>query len=294
MGKIDEPLDQTAFVHRGADDERIATLFGVAGPILGIMSQAQGAAMVAGLAAVVAQFWSKGQVKARLDAFEQAVRDAYLSMGLRIEALERAVESLLDAPAAQEALAAAVQGVVFSASEDKARRFGRIVGGTLAADAPNWQEADAFIRTLEQVGEDDMHALNVVWNHQRTGARVRGAGGVLHMSTDANDYTGTWSNVMESVVKAGISNDDWESRCARLSGFGLMVTVRANPAHQDTKTTPFRLTGRAGRLMQLLGRNVDPGAYPAVRYHRDGSQRTVQNEDEDRALGEGWIKATDR
>jgi hypothetical protein len=74
-----------------------------------------------------------------------------------------------------------------------------------------------------------------------------------------------------------------------LAGFGLALPVQPNPAYQVPDATCCRLTGRAVRLLALLGMNVDPSAYPSVRYHPTAGTKTVNDEDEDRALGPGWV-----
>ena len=87
---------------------------------------------------------------------------------------------------------------------------------------------------------------------------------------------------------AGISNDDWSSRCGRLGGFGLVLPVPSNPNIQGPSVSCYRLTGRAVRLLGLLGRNTDPAAYPKALYNASGETKTVDDEDEQAALGAGW------
>jgi len=99
--------------------------------------------------------------------------------------------------------------------------------------------------------------------------------------TLTNDY---WTQTLVSALETQKG-----ARCGRLAGFGLTSAVRANPALQGLDTACFRLTGRAVRLLGLLGRNVNPGAYPSVRYHPEKGNVTVDDEDSDRALGDGWF-----
>jgi hypothetical protein len=108
------------------------------------------------------------------------------------------------------------------------------------------------------------------------------------MSTDANDYTENWKNVVGNVQKKGLSKDEWASRCARLMAFGMAVTVQPNAGRQAPDDQCYRLTGRGVRLMQLLGRDVNVGSYPRVKYHRTKPSVTVDDEDAERALGDGW------
>jgi len=113
------------------------------------------------------------------------------------------------------------------------------------------------------------------------------------MSTDANDYTEKWTDVLDHATKAGVSKDDWYSRCGRLSGFGLVLPVKANSISQATEDGCYRLTSRAVRLLGLLGRNLDRTAYPKTLYHAAMEPVTVDDEDEESALGEGWAESPD-
>ena len=129
--------------------------------------------------------------------------------------------------------------------QEKVRRFGRILGATLAEDAPDWQEASEFIRNLEEFSDLDLEALKILWKVQRQAPQVNDAtSGRRQMSTNANDYTNTWSGVLSHVEKAGVSKDDWYSRCGRLSGFGLALQVQPSSSSQGTEDTCYRLTGR--------------------------------------------------
>jgi hypothetical protein len=198
-----------------------------------------------------------------------------------------AIEANTRGPDAEEAIVVAFQRASNAARLDKARTYGQIIGGTAVADAPNWQEAVQFIRDVEQFTDADVKALKRMWRFQRMSYQEM-AGTLRTMSSDANEYTKDWRQVVDGAAKEGIARDDWYAECGRLTGFGLALPVQSNPSYQGPDAMCYRLTGRAVRLLALLGYNVDPRAYPAVRYHRDHEPRSVQDEDEDRALGEGW------
>ena len=68
----------------------------------------------------------------------------------------------------------------------------------------------------------------------------------------------------------------------------MAIPVQATSPLQGQQGPVYRLTTKAVRLMKLLNVYVDPSAYPAARYHPDGSSRTVKDEDEDRTLGPEW------
>ena len=128
-----------------------------------------------------------------------------------------------------------------------------IIGKTGARQTPDWQQAAEFIRSLEQLTDSDIQTLKFFWRVQRGAYRKEKSGSFdqLAMSTDSNDYTRTWKDLLDIVERAGISRDDWDSRCGRLAGFGLTSPVQPNPSFQGPDAVCFRLTGRAVRLLEL-------------------------------------------
>ena len=182
----------------------------------------------------------------------------------------------------------AIQRTSNAARLDKARQYGQIIGGTASQPEPDWQEAAQFIRDLEQFTDGDVLALKTLWRVQRTSYNVK-EGDRRMMSTGADNYSKGWKEVLERARTAGFAQDDWYAECARLSGFGLVLQVQANPSYQGPDSVCDRLTGRAVRLLGLLGVNTDPGAYPSVRHHPTLGTKTVNDEDEEAALGPGWV-----
>ena len=106
------------------------------------------------------------------------------------------------------------------------------------------------------------------------------------MSTDPNDYTGTWNEVMQRAKGAGVGKDDWQSRCARLSALALLSLCSGTMHEYGKDDVCYRLTGRAVRLRSLLGMSVAASAYPSVRYHATKPPVTVKDE-QGQSLGEG-------
>ncbi len=75
-------------------------------------------------------------------------------------------------------------------------------------------------------------------------------GGVL--STDPNPYTELITRVLTAVDQAGISRDDFYSRCSRLNGFGLAIEVMRNNGRMAPDDHCFRLTKRGARLVEMM------------------------------------------
>lgn len=281
MTKIDDPFDQVETQHRAAEQGQALTVgLNVAGPLIDILTGSPAGSLVT-LMGIGVQFIADHRKAARAEAFSAALRDALTGVDDRVARIER----LVTGPDAEEAIVEAVRSALSASRLDKARRFGQVVGGTLAADSPDWREAAEFVRNLEEFTETDLVALKLLWNNQRNSYRVM-TGSQRGMDPNANEYAQKWSGVLDRAEKTGISKDDWYGRCARLSGFGLLVPVRTN--QNALGESVYRLTGRAVRLLGLLGRNIDPKAFPSTRYHSDGRTVTVDDEDDERALGEGW------
>jgi hypothetical protein len=280
MGKIDDPLDQIESQHRETEFGMLSTVLNVAAPLLELANPAVGA-----LGAIVA-FAEQFRVSARQEARAEAFRQGFLDELKDVRADVNAIKQKVAGPAAEEAVVNAVRGALSSARLDKARRFGQLIGGTIAQTTPNWSEAGEFIRTLEEFSDDDFAALEIMWRVQRSAQRSED--GVMQMSTDPNDYTNAWNEVMQRAKRKGIRNDDLQARCARLSAFGLAVAVQRNDVRVGKDDICYRLTGRVVRLRSLLGLSVAPNPFPSVRYHATKPPVTVKDEDEDKALGEGW------
>lgn len=288
MTRIDDPLGQIEQQKRYDEfhdsSKAISTTLNVAAPIMALLVSPPTGAVIA-LAKFSAQFYADSRKQARADAFQTGLRDGVNEAIKRLDTIERKVSG----PDAEEAITTAIKVALQSARLDKARLAGRILGGTLAQDEPRWNEAAEFIRALEDFTDDDVKALRIIWDVQKSAWQPVKAGDQRReMSTDANSYTKEWKDILEAADRSAISRDDWYSRCARLSGFGLALQVQPNLAFQGPDAVCYRLTGRAARLMQLLGVFVDPRQYPKVKYHRSKPSCTVRNPEEERGLGPDW------
>lgn len=204
----------------------------------------RGISVVAAATAFCSRFLADRQWKMRVEEMLAGLRERYQALGGRVDSLE----TIATGPVAEDVLSTAFVHTILTPRIERARRYGRVLGATMAAAAPRWEEAGEFIRDLERLTDDDLHALSLFWRVQRSGQLADG-----EMSTDANRYTSTWTGVLSHVEEAGITKDDWYSRCGRLTGFGLANEVQRNPAHQSPSDACFRITGRAVRLMGLLG-----------------------------------------
>jgi hypothetical protein len=283
--RIDDPLDQIEFTQREDNSKLLllATVSNLAAPVIALLTSPAGGALAA-LSAVAAQFFADHRKEARVIAFQQGFRESLRDVSGRLDALQ----NKMSGPDAEEAMIVAMRVVLNAARLDQARSAGMILGATLEQDSPQWRQAAEFIRDLEQFTDDDITALRIIWSVQKVNWQHQTLVAPIDMSTDANDYTKDWKQVLSHASEKGFSPDEWYSRIARLSGFGLALQVQSNLAHQGPDAVCYRLTGRAARLMKLLGVLVDPREYPRVLYHRTNPPRTVQDHEEERRLGPEW------
>ncbi|MDO8795465.1 MAG: hypothetical protein Q7J25_12680 [Vicinamibacterales bacterium] len=285
MGHIDDPIDQIESQHPPeSGPEMLAKVLNILSPIVAIVNPAAGTGL--SIAAYFKQIIDDQRSEVRMGAWQQGLKDGLRDHDRRIVAIEKKVSGV----DAEEAVVASARGAILAARADKAYRMGRVIGSTIASEAPNWKEAAEFIGDLESFTDDDLAALNLLWKLQRQAFRVMTSGGVRQMSTDANDYTPKWKDALEAAQETGASIDDWYSRCARLMGFGLAVLVQPNASHQGPDAMCYRLTTRAVRLLAALGRNMAYGAYPRVLYRAGGQTVTVDDEDAHKALTGEWFE----
>jgi hypothetical protein len=221
-------------------------MMAIAAPFLGLIDP-HVSAMVAG-GAIVADLFGREQLESRLYELKNSITDRMGAVELSNEEFAAKIGS----PLAQEVLTRAVLQTLWTPRVSKIRRFGAIVGSQLAASSPNWDEAAEFVADLETLGDDDVRFLKVLWDVQQSAYRMATASG-RGMSTDANEYTPSWTRVIGEAAVSGTAPDDLYARCGRLTGFGLVQAVQNNGAHQGPDHQCYRTTGRAVRLLRLLG-----------------------------------------
>lgn len=182
----------------------------------------------------------------------------------RVEALLRELESAVrrhdktlsslasesNSSGFREALLTATAETVRIENYQKIQRFAQVLGHELAAPdlgVPAWDDAGAFIRDLAQLGDPDIEALRLLYRNQST--LTAGFGRV---PLDPNAYTRLLRPLLDSVDSAGIDRDDFYSRCARLTGFGLILEVQRSDTRQSPSDHCFRLTARGRKLIQII------------------------------------------
>jgi hypothetical protein len=184
----------------------------------------------------------KERVEALLVELERAVRRHDTSL--------QNLETQLTASGFREALLAAAAETSRVENERKIERFASVLGFELATPDQGtaaWDDATAFIRDLSQLGESDIEAMKLLYANQSTQSA-----GFGRVPLDPNVYTRLLKQLLDSVDIAGIERDDFYSRCARLTGFGLILEVQRSDVRQSPSDYCFRLTARGKKLIQII------------------------------------------
>jgi hypothetical protein len=189
-----------------------------------------------------------------------AVRDYYSQAAVaeRLSVLVDAVNSKTNATNAKiadrefaEAIRLAIEETWRTTDAEKVKRLGAILGNSAALstnpDSPN--DAVEFIRTVAQLGERDIQALNILYSSGAIRALMESYSN-LH---DPNPFINAWADVARAAAEAGLALDDFYSSCKRLEGFGLAIELPRNPSRLAPGEYSFRPTRRGEKLLTLLG-----------------------------------------
>jgi hypothetical protein len=241
---IDDPLKKTLDQQRDAGIDA----FDAALKVVGLFDP------VAGLLSVVRGVFQQDAVIQRQQVCLDAVVTAHREESERVSGLEKTVQEIrrdLDILAQRlefrRALVTAVTLSAFAADDQRAFTLGGIVGRQTAQQSVEWEECEAFLQDVARVTEADLRVLEILADVQGDLAN-RG-----HMPLLPNEYRSRLSLLLVRADRS-FPREDFYSRCARLSGFGLAMEVpRVNTAVGPSDHC-FRVTSRGLQLLVLLGR----------------------------------------
>jgi hypothetical protein len=148
-----------------------------------------------------------------------------------------------------EAVIAAMNESLRTADKEKIKRFAKVVSsGMTLGPLTKWEDVSAYIRDLSQLTEADLAVLRILYDFQARAFEDSGP----KRRTDPNSFTQQMPDLMKALDERKISHDEFYSRCARLSGFGLTLEVQRNDGRYAPKEHCFRMTGRGYELMTML------------------------------------------
>ena len=191
----------------------------------------------------VKQFFSRDAVKERNEALFDTLKWYVEKHEKRIEEVEQTVTS----PEYLETLMVAIDKTNETTNIRKIKRFAVILGyeAVNAGTPKNLEDASAFIRALNELGEEDVKVLGLLHLHQ---------GRFFESDAYMSDSVimSTMRELMTSVLQSFVSVDEYYSRCLRLSGYGLVLVMERRRDMISPGDYAFRLTSLGNHLAVIL------------------------------------------
>jgi hypothetical protein len=197
------------------------------------------------------------QFKKAVDAIRGASEDSRLQFCQdavieRLQVHEDDIDNILerlDEPELTRLIAVAVERIFFLANERKIKRFAAVIANAVTEERTEQELEDAasFIRALDELSEDDLRVLKVFYHYQKDYVSEG------HAMPHAIFFEGNrMTTLQEGIRTLGMQIDDVDSRCNRLVGYGLLVSLERSQHYGDINYHYFRMTLFGKRLMILL------------------------------------------
>jgi hypothetical protein len=251
MASIDDPIEAT---RKQYPEESKNQIFELSLAAASALSPAFGL-----VESILSHFSTKAafeRVEALLKTLEEEVR--------RHDRDLLSLKDRLRSPEFIQTLMVAVDYTARTADLRKVQRFAAVLAdGLVLGDQSErlWEDAAAFIRDAAELGEADIQVLGVLYSIQGNlpsshlaPVQQDAAGKMFQLSPDPNPFTELHEQVLNKVDEQHIPRDEFYSRCARLSGFGLVLEVPTNVARQSPGDYCYRITVRGKRLAEILER----------------------------------------
>lgn len=246
-GQIDDPIDASFEAYPSEPEGLESTFSDLALSFSGLAFPP-----AAVLKLLKDQFLSSSRVK----------RIEYLLEGLRLGCKQieseigsdrhkmMALQTYIEGPRFQEAVATACEEAARASSSQQVRRFTAVLVGSLEPSSWADPKADlpAMIRDVAQLGDRDVEALDVL----RTTFRS-----VIDQYPNLNDpnaFTMGMDGYRTAINLNGFDPEDFNACCARLAGFGLAIEVLRNISRMAPSDYCFRPTRRGLALLDYLDR----------------------------------------
>jgi hypothetical protein len=235
MSSIDDPIEA---VRRQYPEESLDPL----GIALRVVTPAH---PLAAVGSAIKNFFSQKEAKARVEALFTAFEWYIRNHDKSIEEIKATIES----PTFVETILVAVNKAMQTANAKKVKRFATILGYEAVHEGTEGrlEDAAAFIRTLEELGERDIEALRLLHRNQ-------GRFFDSDAYRDPNVVTNDFRFVIPQIEQYGFSQDEFFARCSKLSGYGLTLhmELRGNLSAVAVGEYVFRLTGLGNKLATIL------------------------------------------
>ncbi len=242
MGKITDPYEALKSQYAEEPENVLGELaLRVAGEVIPLI----------GVVNAIRDHFSQAAVAKRLRTLVEAVNSKIQRVEKGVEGNEEqiaAIRSKVESPQFRAAVRLAIEETWRTEEAEKIKRFAAILGNSVA---PNdeldiSEDLSSFIRAVAQLGERDIHALQIV--HSVFADTVK----VYPNFHDPDVFTERADQLLKKVDESKIQRDDFYSYCKRLEAFGLAIEVPRNPARMAPGDYCFRPTRRGLKLLSLL------------------------------------------
>jgi hypothetical protein len=197
-------------------------------------------------------------IKKALDAIRGQEKDARIEFLLtaiveRLEIHEGNIDDVLRRLEQHEftrLLSVTIERIFFGANERKVKRFAAVITNAALNDKTEqeYEDAASFIRALDELSEDDLKVLKLLYNHQSHIVSERHAMGY-------NDFFNNqgMQNMLMDARNLHIQMDEFFSRCSRLTGYGLALELNNRSAAMGNPDDfCFRMTLLGKGLIEML------------------------------------------
>ncbi|HYX72382.1 MAG TPA: hypothetical protein VE732_06400 [Nitrososphaera sp.] len=232
MPKSDDPIEQTRAQHKG-EPENV---------VIGLVKKGLEKISFAGIA--ISYIRGKEKEK-KEESFDNAILDILKVHDISIDEIKTKLES----ENVMRVVAVAVERIFWGASEKKIRRFATVVANAIkfSKEDQEFEDAASFLRALDELSEVDIKVLKHLYNHQKN----------LVVEKHTIDYNAFFQDnrmqdLIHSARQIGIQMDDFFARCARLSGYGLVLPLERDKFKVRLEEFSFRITLLGKRLVEML------------------------------------------
>ncbi len=234
MSSIDDPIEAIKKQYPDTPENKGAEI---------ALDVVAGFSPLAGIASSLRRHFVRDRMLERLNVLFEALHAEVKLQGKRLEDLETRVQSASFA----ENVAVAVSYTLQTTNIQKIRGFGQILAADLVDHDPD-DNAAALIRDLAELRTADVEALDILFENQHDLIYILRNENRL----DPNPFTRRNAQVLREVDRRGIPQDEYYSRCSRLSGFGLALEVPRVDTQMALGEQCYRLTIRGERLVSIL------------------------------------------
>jgi hypothetical protein len=236
MGSIDNPVDAIKESYKEESQpghQTVQLVLAVLGSIVPLVSVYN----------AVAQHFTGQEARKRVEGLFDEVLNLLNALGKDVDKLSARVES----PEFLQTMIEAADRTARTASKKKVQRFAAVLTHELAfggGSEQEWEDAAAYIRDIAELSEADIKVMSYLYEFQAECFRE-------NKIIDFRLIYSNYGRLLGNIENRGFIKDEFYARCAKLSGFGLVLSMdRKSPAQAGDYV--YRLTGLGKHFVDIL------------------------------------------